>query len=74
MNSEIEAALKDQEQEFHINDEERITLVEILGCVSAVLMSGDLHFNGKGDHNKTYADFCNEMARRFANMPVHKEH
>ena len=72
MTSEIEAALKDQEQDLHINDEERITLVEILGCVSAVLMTGDLHFNGKGDHNMRYANFCNDMARRFANMPVNK--
>lgn len=74
MKSQIEAALKGETQDFFITEEERITLVEILGCVCAVLMTGVLHFNGKGDHNKTYANFCYEMARRFANMPIHKEH
>lgn len=73
MKSEIEEALKEKEHEFYINNEERITLCEILIYIGDALKSGHVYFNGKGKHNNSYADLCIDIAKRFANMPVHKE-
>lgn len=72
--SDIEAALKDEEAPFHISNEERIMLVEVLGSVASVLKDGKLWFNAQGDKcNHMYADFCLDMAKRFANMPVEQQ-
>ena len=72
--SEIEAALKDEEAPFHISNEERLMLVEVLGCIASVLKAKKLTFETKsGPANSYYADFCLEMAKRFANMPVEQE-
>lgn len=73
MKSQIEEALKEQEHEFYINNEERITLCEILSNIGVILKSGQVYFNGKGKHNDSYADLCVAIAKRLANMPVHKE-
>lgn len=72
--SDIEKALKEEQQDFYISNEERISLIEILACVASVLRTGNLYFNGKGDHNLCYADLCIELAKRFANMPINDEH
>jgi len=72
--SEIEEHLKDEERDFWISDPERVMLLEILACVSVVLRNGKLYFNRPGpENNEKYAAFCDEIARRFANMPVEKE-
>ena len=73
MSSEIEKALKDVTKEFYITNEERLTLCEMLACVSVVLREGKLHFNGPGEHNLNYAALADDIARRFANMPVEQE-
>lgn len=73
MTSQIEEALKEQECEFYISNEERITLCEILANIGVILKTGQVYFNGKGKHNDSYADLCIEVAKRLANMPVHKE-
>jgi len=73
--SEIEKALKDgiETEDIHIDNSEREMLIDILGCVAAVLKEGKLHFNGKGKHNEGYANFCLNIARKFSNMKVHQE-
>lgn len=69
--SDIVEALKGEDTEaFWICDSERVLLCEILACVSVVLKNGKLHFNGHGEHNTKYAEFCDDMARRFANMQI----
>lgn len=70
----IEEALKTKEvEDIQISNEDRLQLIDILGCVSVVLKSGKLHFNGPGPHNLKFSDFCLEMARKFSNMKVHNE-
>lgn len=73
--SEIVNALKThREEEFWISDAERKTLIEILVSVCAMLRKGRIWFNQEGlEHNECYAHLCQELARRFANMPVEKE-
>jgi len=68
--SELVESLKTEDQDFIISKDDMTTLTEILAFVSVALKSGNLYFNGKGDHNLIYAEFCDVMARRFANMPV----
>lgn len=73
--SEILEALKtDTDEPFWIADHERVTLIEILVSVSAMLRKGKIWFNKEGpEHNECYAFLCQELAKRFANMPVEKE-
>jgi hypothetical protein len=65
--------LRTSEEDVHVSKEDMETLVEVLACISVVLRSGDLHFNGKGKHNETYACFCDSMARKFANIKIESE-
>ena len=72
--SEIDTALKDKDRDFFITNEERQHLVEILANISVVLRAGKLWFNAPGPENIKHAEFCEEIAHRFANMPVQMEH
>lgn len=71
--SKLSEILKDVTNDFWISNDERKMLIDMLICVSIVLKEGKLHFNGKGKHNKKYADFCLTMAGRFSNMPINEE-
>lgn len=74
MKSEIEEALKGETEEFYIDNNERIALCELLACVAAALKTGKLWFNKEGIHNQwPYIKLCDDMAKRFANMPINKE-
>ena len=73
--SEIEKALKTEEEDFHISNDERLMLIDILIFVAAALKSGKLWFNEKGiEKNANYIWFCEMIAKKFANMPVEKQH
>lgn len=69
----IAEVLEGEERDLHLSNEDRKLLVEVLGMTGAMLRDGKLWFNEPGERNKKYADFCNDMAERFANMPVHNE-
>jgi hypothetical protein len=71
--SEIEKALKSKEEDFHINNEERLVLIDVLAFVAGALDTNKIWFNSKSQ-NPYFSKFCKEMAARFANMPVQKEH
>jgi hypothetical protein len=73
--SDIEKTLKCPEgpQDFWISNEDRLQLIDILVCVSHALKLGKLWFNKPGPDNAQHAEFCEAIARRFANMPVEKE-
>lgn len=72
--SKIVEALKDETAEFFINDNERVSLCELLVFVAEVLDSGKLWINSrKSTANRDYANLCRVIAKRFANMPVHRE-
>lgn len=72
--NEIEEALKSEEKEFWIADHERLMLIDIMTMVAMAISDGRLWFNKKDwAYNQQYVEFLNEMARRFANMPVEKE-
>lgn len=61
-------------EDFHITNDDRIKLVEILACVCSVLRSGKLWFNEPDAKiNQDHADFCELMSRRFANMKIERE-
>lgn len=68
----IEEALKTRPEEFHITNDERITLIEVLSFISCALKQGQLKFDSAGSQttNAQYGEFCECIARRFANMPV----
>lgn len=59
-------------EEVHITSEDMKMLVDILGCVSVVLREGKLWFNDK-EQSPVYADFCERIARKFANIKIHAE-
>jgi uncharacterized protein YccT (UPF0319 family) len=72
--SEIEKALKTEQEEFYISNEERKQLIDMLTMTSVALRLGKLWFNKPSkEYNKQFADFAETMAKRFANMPVHEE-
>lgn len=71
--SDIEKALKSEQEEFMINDHERQQLIDMLAMIAAAIKEGKLWFNKPGkEYNKQFADFALMMAERFANMPVNK--
>lgn len=59
-------------EDVHITSEDMKILVDILGCVSVVLRNGKLWFNDK-KQSTTYADFCERIARKFANIKIQRE-
>jgi hypothetical protein len=72
--SDIVEALKGEEKDFWISNDERIALCEMLACVAAALRTGKLWLNSpKAKCNEDYAALAETIARRFANMPVEKE-
>jgi len=72
--SEIEDCLKEQEEEFYISDSERVALIDGLVMVAGALRMGKFWFNSpKAEVNQQYITLFENIAKRFANMPVHKE-
>ena len=58
--------------DVHITSEDMKMLVDILGCVSVALREGKLWFNDK-KQSPVYADYCERIARKFANIKIHSE-
>ena len=74
--SEIFNALRetDDGENLHLSKVDVVLLVEILGMVAAAIDSGNLWFNSPGgNHNRQYANFCRDMARKFANVKIEME-
>lgn len=63
----------DGEDDVHIGAEDLRTLVDILAFVSVALSEGRLWFNKPGESNRQYAEFCDRMARKFANIKIERE-
>lgn len=60
-------------EDVHIGLEDMKQLVDVLGSVAALLRDGTLWFNQPGEKNQKHADFCERMARKFANIKIQQE-
>jgi hypothetical protein len=71
---ELAEVLAGEEEEFHLTNNERLNLIQILGMVGAALKDGKLWFNQKGsEENLEHASFCLDIASRLSSMPVHEQ-
>lgn len=72
--SEILEALEDEITEFHMTNDERVTLIEMLAFFAGVLETGKIWINKKDRcYQQPYIELLKSLAKRFANMRVEQE-